>query len=99
MATIDKAIATKTTSLRSAEASEQKANQNLQRSNDAKRRREELSHACAVSKASPPAPAIRYVEVPPPTPEPLRVLYLTSNPDATTSTVMNPDGTVVEQVA
>ncbi|MFI2101762.1 CHAT domain-containing protein [Isoptericola sp. NPDC019693] len=99
MAAIDKTIATKKTSLRSAEASEQKAAENLQRSKDAKRRREELSHARAVAKASTPAAMIRYVEVPPPVPEPLRVLYLTSNPDATTSTVTSPDGTVVEQGA
>ena len=97
MAAIDKTIATKTTSLRSAEASEQKAADNVQRSADAKRRREELSHARAVAKASTPAPAIRYVEVAPPVPEQLRVLYLTSNPDATTNTVTSSDGTVAEQ--
>lgn len=99
MAAIDKTIATKTTSLRTAEASEQKAAESLQRSKDAKRRREELSHARAVAKASTPAQTIRYVAVTPPVPEPLRVLYLTSNPDATTSTVTSPDGTVVEQGA
>lgn len=99
MAAIEKTIATKTTSLRSAEASEQKAADNIKRSNDAKRRREELSHALAVAKASTPVPAIRYVEVVPPAPEQLRVLYLTSNPDATTNTVTSPDGTVVEQGA
>jgi len=99
MAAIDKTIATKTTSLRSAEASEQKAAENVQRSKDAKRRREELSHARAVAKASTPAQTIRYVAVTPPVPEQLRVLYLTSNPDATTSTVTSPDGTVVEQGA
>lgn len=96
MAAIDKTIATKTTSLRSAEASEQKAADNAQRSADAKRRREELSHARAVAAASTPA-AVRYVEVASPIPEQLRVLYLTSNPDATTMTVTHPDGTVVEQ--
>lgn len=99
MAAIDKAIVSKTTSLRSAESSEQKAAQNLQRSNDARRRREELSHARAVAKASTPATALRYVEVTPPAPEPLRVLYLTSNPDATTAAVTSVDGTVVEQGA
>lgn len=99
MAAIDKTIATKTSSLRSAEATEQKTAHNVQRSNDAKRMREELSHARAVAKAGTSAPAIRYVEVIPPVPEQLRVLYLTSNPDATTNTVTSPDGTVVEQDA
>lgn len=96
MAAVDRAIAAKTTSLRSAEAAEQKASDNAQRRADAKRRREELSHARAVAAASTPA-AVRYVEVTPPIPEQLRVLYLTSNPDATTTTVTHPDGTVVEQ--
>ena len=97
MASIDKTIATKTTSLRSAETSERKTAANAQRSDDAKRRREELNHARAVAKASVPSHVIRYVEVAPPVPEQLRVLYLTANPDATTSTVTSPDGTVVEQ--
>lgn len=96
MAAIDKTIAMKTTSLRSAEASEQRAADTARRSADVKRRREELGHARAMAAASTP-PAVRYVEVAPPIPEQLRVLYLTSNPDATTTTVTHPDGTVVEQ--
>jgi hypothetical protein len=97
MATIDKTIATKKTSLRAAEASERKTTENAQRNSDTRRRREELSHARAVAKASTPPTVIRYVQVAPPVPEQLRVLYLTSNPDATTNTVTSPDGTVVEQ--
>lgn len=97
MATIDKTIATKTTSLRATEMSERKTTENAQRTSDARRRREELNHARAVAKASIPPAVIRYVQVAPPVPEQLRVLYLTSNPDATTNTVTSPDGTVVEQ--
>lgn len=97
MAAVDKTIATKTTSLRAAEVSERKATENAQRTSDARRRREELIHARAVAKASIPPAVIRYVQVAPPVPEQLRVLYLTSNPDATTNTVTSPDGTVVEQ--
>lgn len=97
MAAVDKTIATKTTSLRAAEVSERKAAENAQRTSDARRRHEELIHARAVAKASTPPAVIRYVQVAPPVPEQLRVLYLTSNPDATTNTVTSPDGTVVEQ--
>lgn len=39
---------------------------------------------------------VRYVEVRPPEPENLRVLYLTANPEATEETVTEPDGTVHE---
>ena len=99
MAALDKTIATKIVSLRAAEASERKAVEHVQQSSDVKRRREELNHARAVARASAPSTVIRYVEVAPPIPERLRVLYLTSNPDATTSTVTSPDGTVVEQGA
>lgn len=95
MATVDKSIASKTTSLRTAEGSERKAAQSAQRQSDARRRRDEISHARTVARASAP-PQIRYVEVRPPRPEPLRVLYLTSNPDADETTVTNPDGSVVE---
>jgi len=97
MATVDKSIASKTTSLRAAEASARKAAQSAQRQSDARRRRDEISHARTVARASAPPPQIRYVEVRPPRPEPLRVLYLTSNPDAVETTVTNPDGSVVEQ--
>jgi hypothetical protein len=99
MAAFDKAIVTKTTALRSAEASERKAVENTQRRNDTKRRRDELSHARALAKASTPSTEIRYIKVAPPIPEQLRVLYLTSNPDATTTTVTTPDGSTVEHGA
>lgn len=99
LATADKAIATKTTSLRTAEASERRSAESAQRRNETRRRRDELDHARAVAKASTPSTEIRYVNVVPPVPERLRVLYLTSNPDATTTTVTTPDGATVEHGA
>lgn len=95
-AAVDKSIASKTTSLRAAEASERRSAESVQRRDDTRRRRDEINHARAVARASAP-PQIRYVEVAPPQPEPLRVLYLTANPDATETTVTSPDGSVVEQ--
>ncbi|MDI6910446.1 CHAT domain-containing protein [Nocardioides sp.] len=97
MATADKSIAAKTTSLRAAEAAEQKAANSARRRDDTRRRRDEITHARAVATASAPLPQIRYIEVRPPRPEPLRVLYLTANPDAIETTVTSPDGSVVEQ--
>ena len=52
-----------------------------------------------MAQASAPPAQVRYVEVTPPLPEQLRVLYLTANPDATETTVTSPDGSVVEQGA
>lgn len=57
-----------------------------------KQRREELQHAREVSRLS--GPAVRYIEVQKPKPEKLRVLYMTSNPEATESEVVNPDGSI-----
>jgi hypothetical protein len=99
MATVDKRIAEKTASLRTAEAAERKAADGAQRRADTRRRRDEITHARAVATASAPPPQIRYIEVRPPRPEPLRVLYLTANPDAIEATVTSPDGSVVEQGA
>ncbi|KRA29813.1 hypothetical protein ASD81_19050 [Nocardioides sp. Root614] len=97
MATADKNVASKTTSLRTAEASERRTAENARRRDESRRRRDELNHARAVAKASAGPTQVRYVEVVPPRSEPLRVLYLTANPDATTTTVTRPDGSVVEQ--
>lgn len=96
-AAVDKIIASKTTSLRAAEETERKSAESTRRRDDTRRRREELNHARAVARASVPPAPIRFVEVTPPRPEPLRVLYLTANPDATETTVTSPDGSVVEQ--
>ncbi|WP_026932072.1 CHAT domain-containing protein [Glycomyces tenuis] len=91
---IEKTIASKTTSLTAAEASERRSAQAAQKQTDSRRRREELSHVREVARLSSPAPQIRYVAVRPPEPEKLRVLYLTANPEATETTVTSPDGTV-----
>lgn len=93
---VEKSIATKQTSLTSALVSERRAADSAQRRDDSRRRREELNHARAVRDASTPPSQIRYIEVQPPRPEPLKVLYLTSNPEATETTVTDPDGSVVE---
>ena len=60
------------------------------------RRRQEKSHAREVAALSRSAAVVRYVEVQPPKPEPLRVLYLTANPEAVESTITHPDGRVEE---
>lgn len=93
---VDKNIATKTSSLRNAETSEHRAADSARKRDDSRRRREELDHARAVARASAPPTQVRYIEVAPPRLEPLRVLYLTANPDATESTIVNPDGSIVE---
>ena len=59
-----------------------------------KRRRTELQHARQVAQASRPTSAIRYVQVAPPQPEILRVLFVTANPEAVERTVEHPDGSV-----
>ncbi|WP_188109184.1 CHAT domain-containing protein [Paeniglutamicibacter gangotriensis] len=92
-ATVDNSIATKTASLRSAENSESRSAESKQKQVDSKRRREELAHAREVARLSASVSEIRYVEVRPPEPEKLRVLYLTANPEATEETVVLPDGT------
>lgn len=96
-ATVDKTAASKTTALRAAEETERKNAESARRRDDSRRRSEELNHARAVARASVPSTPIRFVEVTPPRPEPLRVLYLTANPDATETSVTSPDGSVVEQ--
>lgn len=95
-AAADKSIATKTTQLNSAEASETRAADAARKRSDARRRSEELSHARRLAQASTPTTEIRYMEVRPPEPAKLRVLYLTANPEATEETVTDPDGTVHE---
>jgi hypothetical protein len=61
---------------------------------DAQRRRDaEKTHAREMARLA--RPTVRYVTVRAPAPEPLRVLYLTANPEAVDSTTVNPDGSVV----
>lgn len=60
-----------------------------------KRHQEEIKHAKEVSRLT--RPTVRYVEVPAPKPEKLRVLYLTSNPEATEAEYTAPDGGTVKE--
>lgn len=89
-ANANKAIATKRTSLRNAEQSEQRAQDRA----DDRRRQKEKTHVREISRLSRPPSQIRYVEVQPPKPEPLRVLYLTANPHAVERVIEHPDGSV-----
>lgn len=69
--------------------------QNEQRARDReedRRRQKEKDHAREVARLSRPTTQIRYVEVQPPKPEPLRVLYLTANPHAMETTIEHRDG-------
>lgn len=87
---VDKALATKQSSLRTAVASEERS-----RDKDSDRRRQkEKTHAREISRLTRPTAVTRYVEVAAPKPEKLRVLYLTANPEATETTVEHPDGSV-----
>jgi hypothetical protein len=93
VAAVEKAIATKTTSLRTAAAAEARTADTAQKRTDERRRRVERDHAREIGRLSAPSPQIRFVEVRPPEPEKLRVLYLTANPEAEEETVTDPDGT------
>lgn len=86
----NRAIGQKSTALTGALKSEQTVQD---RAAD-KRRRTELQHARQVVQASRPTSAIRYVQVAPPQPEILRVLFVTANPEAVERTVEHPDGSV-----
>lgn len=83
--------ARKLKSLRAAETSEQQQQEHA----DARRRRDERGHAREMARLS--SAPIRYVEIRPAAPEPLRVLYLTAGPDATERETTLPDGTVVRE--
>ncbi|WP_399921380.1 CHAT domain-containing protein [Streptomyces kanamyceticus] len=85
-----KALASKQAALRTALSSEQRT----QDREDDRRRRKEKDHARVVSRLARPATQIRYAAVQPPKPEPLRVLYLTANPEAVETTIQHPDGSV-----
>jgi hypothetical protein len=94
LADAEKTIASKKTSLASAEKNEERNSENARKRSDTHRRSQEKAHAREIARISRPAPPIRYVEVRPPEPSKLRVLYLTANPDAVEETVTRPDGTV-----
>lgn len=101
IATVNKSINAKRTSLTAALRDEQRARDRKEQSEaqkrdreDARRRKVEKDHAREVAQISQRTTAPRYVEVRPPKPEPLRVLYLTANPESVESTKEHPDGTV-----
>lgn len=62
---------------------------------DQRRRKQELDHARELARIS--RPTVRYVMVQEPKPEPLRVLYLTANPEATERVFENPDGSILRE--
>lgn len=97
LAATDKSLAGKTSSLKAAEATELKTEATAQKRADTRRRSEERDHAREIGRLSSPSPQVRFVEVRPPEPEKLRVLYLTANPESAESTVTYPDGTVHER--
>ncbi|SHN52761.1 CHAT domain-containing protein [Geodermatophilus obscurus] len=88
LAANSKAQTDKRRSLTAAERSERQAADR----DEQRRRREEKAHAREVGRLS--RPTVRYVEVRAPEPEPLRVLYLTANPEAEDSTTVRPDGSI-----
>lgn len=108
IADTEKSLAQKRQSLASAERDEQRARDREAasraskersaqqvRDRETKRRQDqEKSHAREIARLSKPSPQIRYVSVQPPKPEPLRVLYVTSNPHAMESVIDYPDGSV-----
>jgi hypothetical protein len=73
-------------SLTAAESNERQAADR----DEQRRRRAEKAHARDITRLS--RPTVRYVEVRAPEPEPLRVLYLTANPEAEDITATQPDG-------
>lgn len=102
LASNTKSQATKRSSLAAAEKAEQKS---ADRAAD-KRRSTEKSHAREIARIGRGGPGsgggsagqtMRYVTVRPPEPERLRVLYLTSNPEATETETIAPDGTVTRK--
>jgi hypothetical protein len=89
----EKAIASKRRSLNTAVKSEAATSARQQKQADDRRRSQERTHAREVGRLSTPAPQTRFIEVRPPEPEKLRVLYLTANPESVEETVTDPDGT------
>lgn len=88
LAANSKAQTDKRRSLTGAERSERQAADR----DEQRRRREEKAHAREVARLS--RPTVRYVDIRPAEPEPLRVLYLTANPEAEDTTTMKPDGSI-----
>lgn len=83
-------VSTRRASLTTAERGEARTRDRAEE----RRRATEKAHARDVARLTRPAVQIRYVEVQPPSPEPLRVLYVTANPHAVETTTQHPDGTI-----
>lgn len=79
------------------QASKERSTRQARDRDDATRHRRELAHAREIGRAASQTTVVRFVEIRTPQPEPLRVLYLTSNPQATETTVTHPDGTEVTE--
>lgn len=86
LAVNSKAQAGKRRSLAVAEGSEQQVSDR----EDQRRRRADKAHVREIARLT--RPAVRYVDVRTPEPEPLRVLYLTANPEADDVTETHADG-------
>jgi hypothetical protein len=96
-------IGRKESSLATAVKEEQRATDRQEKSRerekdraDQRRRQQEKSHAREIAALSSASTVVRYVEIRPPKPEPLRVLYLTANPEAVETTITHLDGRVEE---
>ena len=96
-------IGRKESSLATAVKEEQRATDRQEKSRerekdraDQRRRQQEKSHAREIAALSSASTVVRYVEIQPPKPEPLRVLYLTANPEAVETTITHLDGRVEE---
>ncbi len=97
MGKVDKAIATKTTALASAEKNEQRTRDSAQKRADTRRRSDELTHARDLARLSVVRTEVRHVVVRPPEPDILRVLYLTANPRSSEVLVVNDEGEEVRR--
>jgi CHAT domain-containing protein len=96
-------IGRKESSLATAVKEEQRATDRQEKSRerekdraDQRRRQQEKSHAREIAAFSRASTVVRYVEIQPPKREPLRVLYLTADPEAVETTITHLDGRVEE---
>lgn len=86
--TNNKSINAKRTSLTTALRDEQRTKDR----EDGNRRQVEKTHAREINRLSQQITSVRYIEVQPPKPEPLRVLYLTANPESVKTTKVFQNG-------
>lgn len=86
----NKIIATRLQSLRSVVESEQRAQEREVKA----RQQKEKEHAREMVRIQRPLQEVRYIQVQPPQPESLRVLYLTANPQSVETVIKHSDGSV-----